>query len=102
MELENIILSEVSQSQKEHTWYALADKWMLAQNIRIPKMQLTHRPYEAQEVIPKCGYFESYWKVDQNTHGSQPTNRMSIGSPVAQLEKGAKELKRFVTPKKEQ
>ena len=26
MELENIILSDVTQSQKGHTWYALTDK----------------------------------------------------------------------------
>ena len=26
---------------KEHTWYALIDKWILAQNIRIPKIQFT-------------------------------------------------------------
>jgi hypothetical protein len=26
MELENIILSDVNQSQKGHTWYALTDK----------------------------------------------------------------------------
>jgi hypothetical protein len=29
VELENIILSEVTQSQK-NTWYALTDKWILA------------------------------------------------------------------------
>ena len=29
MELENIILSEVTQSQK-NTWYALTDKWISA------------------------------------------------------------------------
>jgi hypothetical protein len=39
VELENIILSEVTQSQKKHTWCALTDKWILAQKLRIPKMQ---------------------------------------------------------------
>jgi hypothetical protein len=29
MDLENITLSEVTQSQKEHTWYVLTDKWIL-------------------------------------------------------------------------
>jgi hypothetical protein len=24
---------------KEHTWYALTDKWLLAQKLRIPKIQ---------------------------------------------------------------
>ena len=27
MELENIILSEVTQSKKEYTWYSLTDNW---------------------------------------------------------------------------
>jgi hypothetical protein len=39
MDLEDIILSEVTQSQKNHTWYALTDKWILAQKLRIPKIQ---------------------------------------------------------------
>jgi hypothetical protein len=39
-ELENIILSEVTQSQK-NTWYALTDKWILAQKLAIPKIQFT-------------------------------------------------------------
>jgi hypothetical protein len=38
MELENI-LSEVTQSQKESIWYALTDKWILAQKLGIPKIQ---------------------------------------------------------------
>ena len=33
MELEDIILSEV------HIWYALTDKWILAQKLRISKIQ---------------------------------------------------------------
>jgi hypothetical protein len=37
MELENIILSEV----KEHTWYVLTDKWILAQKLGIPEIQFT-------------------------------------------------------------
>jgi hypothetical protein len=27
---------------KEHTWYALTDKWRLAQRLRIPKIQFTY------------------------------------------------------------
>jgi hypothetical protein len=27
---------------KEHTWYALTDKWILAQNLRIPKILFTN------------------------------------------------------------
>jgi hypothetical protein len=38
MDLEDIILSEVTQSQK-NAWYALTDKWILAQKLRICKIQ---------------------------------------------------------------
>ena len=40
MELENIILGEITQS-KENTWYALTDKWILAQKLQILKIQFT-------------------------------------------------------------
>ena len=39
MELETLILSEVTT--KEHTWYVLTDNWILAQKLRIPKIQFT-------------------------------------------------------------
>jgi hypothetical protein len=40
--LENIILSEVIQSQKNtHGIYSLISKWTLAQKLRIPKIQFT-------------------------------------------------------------
>jgi hypothetical protein len=43
MELENIILSE-------HTWNALTDKWILAQKLRIHKIQFTdHMKLEKNE-----------------------------------------------------
>jgi hypothetical protein len=39
MYLENIILSEVTQSQKNtHDIHTLTDKWILAQKLRIPKI----------------------------------------------------------------
>ena len=42
MELENIILSpHTCIFTKEYTWYALTDKWILAQKLRIPKIQFT-------------------------------------------------------------
>jgi hypothetical protein len=40
MELENIILSEVIESQK-NTWYPLTDKWILVPKLRIPKIKFT-------------------------------------------------------------
>ena len=46
MELEKIILSEVTQSQK-NTWYALTDKWILVQKFGIPKTQFTY------QIMPK-------------------------------------------------
>ena len=41
VELENIILSEVILITKEHTWYALTNKYILAQKLGIPKIQFT-------------------------------------------------------------
>jgi hypothetical protein len=37
IELENIILSKVTQLQK----YALTDKWIMAQNVQITRIQFT-------------------------------------------------------------
>jgi hypothetical protein len=50
IELGNIILSEVTQSQKEHTWYALTDKWILAQKLQIARIQFTnHMKFKKKE-----------------------------------------------------
>jgi len=38
MELENIILSEVT---KEHTWYVFTDNWILSQKLGIPTKHFT-------------------------------------------------------------
>jgi len=38
VELGNIILSELTQLQKTHTWYALTDKWILAPKLGLPKI----------------------------------------------------------------
>ena len=40
MDLEGIILSEVTQSQKNSHDHVLTDKWILAQKLRIPKLQV--------------------------------------------------------------
>jgi hypothetical protein len=34
---------------KEHTWYVLIDKWVLAQNLRISKIHEAHGPHKAQD-----------------------------------------------------
>jgi len=36
VELENIILSAVTPSQRHHPWYALTDKWILALKLELP------------------------------------------------------------------
>jgi hypothetical protein len=41
MELEHIMLSEVTQSQNGTLIDALTDMWLLVQKLRIPKIQLT-------------------------------------------------------------
>lgn len=42
MELENIIVSEVTQSQKrKHKWYSHICNWILSLKLGIPKMQFT-------------------------------------------------------------
>jgi hypothetical protein len=54
IDLEGIILNEVTQSQ-----YVLTDKWILSQKLRLPKIQdticKTHETQEEQR--PKCGHF---------------------------------------------
>ena len=54
MELESIILSKVTQSQKNactiSTWYVLTAKWMLAQKLKIYKLQFTeHRKLKKKD-----------------------------------------------------
>ena len=43
---------------KDVTWYALTDKWILAQRLRIPRYNLQEiQTQENQEGRPTCGYF---------------------------------------------
>jgi hypothetical protein len=42
LKLENIILSGVTQSTKENTWYVLTDKWIIVQKLVIHKLQFIH------------------------------------------------------------
>jgi hypothetical protein len=41
MELEDIVLSEVTQTHKGHVRYVLTDKWILAKKYRMPMMHPT-------------------------------------------------------------
>jgi hypothetical protein len=62
MDLEDIILSEITQSQKTHM-IAHSDKWILAQKLRIPKIQFAkHMKLQ---------------KEDQNMDASIPLKRES-------------------------
>jgi hypothetical protein len=55
MELEIIILSEVTQSQKNTQWYALTDKWILAEKLQILKIQFTdHMKLKRKEDQSVC------------------------------------------------
>jgi hypothetical protein len=50
MYLEDIILTEVTQSQKKSLRYALTDKWILAQKHRTPKIQFAkHKKFKKRE-----------------------------------------------------
>ena len=40
-ELQNINLSEVTQTEKGHAWYVLTYKWILVIKYRIPMLQFT-------------------------------------------------------------
>ena len=52
---------------KEYTWYAVADKWILAQRFGIPNT--IHISSETQEEgRSKYGYSGPSWKGEQNTH----------------------------------
>ena len=52
MELGNI-LSEVTQTQKEHKWYVLANKWILAKKVQNTQ-DTVHRTQKGQQAeVPK-------------------------------------------------
>jgi hypothetical protein len=56
MELENIILSDVIQSQKNTQKNTLTDKWILTQKLQIPKIQfIDHMKLKKREDL--CGCF---------------------------------------------
>ena len=63
MELENIILSEVTQTQKG-MHVLIRGYQRKAQNTQ----DTTHRPYEALQGKPKCGCFSPIQKGEQNNH----------------------------------
>jgi hypothetical protein len=66
IELENIILSEVTQSQKNT--HALTDKWILAQKHGIPKIQFTN-DMKLKKEDQSVDTSVLLRKGEQNTHG---------------------------------
>ena len=58
MEPENILLSE-DQSQNNTHANALTDKWILAQKLGIPKIQVTDHMKLKEKEVQKCGCFGS-------------------------------------------
>ena len=82
--------------------YALADKCILAPKLRIPNIQFTdHIKLKKKEdqSVDTLTLIGKWFKIPM-AH-SQP-NRMSIGSPMEQLERGTKELKWFADLQAEQ
>ena len=65
IELENIILSKVTQLQK----YALTDKWIMAQNVQITRIQFTdHMKLNKREDQSVCALV---LLGEQNIHRSK-------------------------------
>ena len=54
----------VNPITETHTWYALIDKWILAQMLKFSKI---HRPNEIQEGWPKCWFFTPSFKGEEES-----------------------------------
>ena len=55
---------------KEHIWYVLTDKWILAQNLGIPKIQPTNHmelKKKKDQSVDDYTFFPTY-KREQNNH----------------------------------
>jgi len=76
MELENIILSEVTYSQKTHM---LCTHWQVDISPKAQNTQdMIHRPHEAQEEgKPKCGCFNPSQKREQK-YSQEEIRRQSV------------------------
>jgi hypothetical protein len=70
MELENIILSEVTLSQKNtHGVHSYHDKWILAQKLRIPKIQSTDHMKLKKKEDQSVDTSILLRRGNKNTHG---------------------------------
>ena len=68
MHLEDIILSEVIQSQKTQVMYSLISGYCPETQDIQDSIWKTHETEEEEE-RPKCGYFIPSQNKEQNTHG---------------------------------
>jgi hypothetical protein len=68
MELENIIQSEITQTQKDmHGMYSL-NKWILAKKV-LNTQGTVHRTQKGQQVEgPKLGFFSPTWEGEESNH----------------------------------
>jgi hypothetical protein len=70
MELENIILSEVSQSQKNtHDIYSLISGLSVAQKLGIPKIKFTDQMKHKKKEDQSVDILVLLRSGEQNTHG---------------------------------
>jgi hypothetical protein len=58
---------------KEHTWYILSNKWILAQMFRIPKIQFTYHMKKEDQIVDVSVLLRS---GEENTHGSKYRNKV--------------------------
>jgi hypothetical protein len=68
MDLEDFILSG-NPVTKEHTLYVLTDKWILAQKLRIPKIQFTNDMKLKKKEEHSVDTSIHLRRGEQNTHG---------------------------------
>jgi hypothetical protein len=60
-----------SSVTKEYTWYILTDKWILAQKLRIPKIQFTNDMKLKKKEDQNVDTSILFRRGKQNTHGSR-------------------------------
>jgi hypothetical protein len=52
---------------KEHTWYALTDKWILSQKLRIPKIQFAkHMKFKKEDQSVDTSFLLRMWNKIPN------------------------------------
>ena len=70
IELENIILSKVTQTQKD-MWYVLTNKQILDKTVQntMDTIQRTQKGWQAKG--PKWGSFNPTWEREEGSHQGQ-------------------------------